>query len=71
MEALKELIFYIARDLSGALYLYTDKPIRGNYFWGVNDLLPNTNCMELDRTLYPEVTWDSEPLEVTLIKYES
>lgn len=60
--------FYIARDLSGALYLYNYKPYRGATSWNI---VSGYDFMELDPSSYPNITWDSEPFEVTLIGYES
>ena len=62
--------FYIARDLSGSLYLYSYKPYRGASSWQT-EVGPYNDFMELNPSLYPELTWDSEPLEFTLIRYES
>lgn len=62
--------FYIARDLSGALYLYSYKPYRGTISWQT-EVGTYNDFMELDPSLYPEITWDSDPIEVTLIRYES
>lgn len=63
---------YVARDKDGQLWLFTYKPRRSTDAWhyaegddGYGDI------MELNPELYPEVTWDSEPIEVTLIRYES
>jgi hypothetical protein len=61
--------FWVARDLGGQLYFYsTIKPWResdGSYerpnYWmngGYN--------AAIDECLFPEVTWDSDPVEVEL-----
>ena len=68
---MKYMRFYIARDLGGWLYLYSCKPYRGAVSWNNDVNSPYNDFMELDPSLYPEITWDSEPIEVTLIRYES
>ena len=62
--------FYIARDLSGSLYLYSYKPYRGASAWQTDTTGPYNDFMELNPELYPNITWDSEPVQVTLIGYE-
>lgn len=58
---------WIARDSNGTLVLHLQKPIR-NYFcndWEADDFL------EIDANLFPELTWNSEPLEVELVEKEA
>lgn len=55
--------FYLARDNSGALYLYYEKPIKTDYVW----IVENGDCSLLKEELFPEVKWeDNSPTEVTL-----
>jgi hypothetical protein len=53
---------WIARDLDGTLCLFDGnkpKPILGEW-------MPNKNCYNIDRRLFPEVTYDNSPQEVEL-----
>jgi hypothetical protein len=55
---------WIARDYNGELYLYTKKPKFGSdadkgFFYG-------DDWWEIDRNLFPEVTFENSPQEVEL-----
>ena len=53
---------WIARDMRGDLYLYTEKPekiARYGYFTG-------DDWFELDTYAFPEVTFENSPMEVEL-----
>lgn len=58
---------YVARDRNGDLYLYMEKPIKGNRYW-----LPKYNdneFLKIHCRLFPIVNWeDEEPTEVELVK---
>ena len=55
---------YAARDKSGELYLYSEKPTKGENVWYC---LACLNPLHL-QALLPTVTWDDEePREVNLI----
>ena len=56
---------YLARDKNNDLYLFYRKPRRGRECWWAKEGLDGT-YLKLDNSFYPEVTWDSEPLEMTL-----
>ena len=56
---------FIARDKSNDLYLFVEIPHRGNECWWAKSGIDGT-YLRLDKNLYPEVTWDSEPLPVRL-----
>lgn len=56
---------YIARDLNKDLYLFSELPHRGKECWWAPSGLDGT-YLRLEKSLYPEVTWDSEPLEAEL-----
>lgn len=67
---------YIARDKDGTLNLFMSKPRRGwkwtdyrrttkTEHW-VRDYKGDCQVIKLDSSLYPEISWDDEPLEVTL-----
>ncbi|MDT8441533.1 MAG: hypothetical protein RQ723_07720 [Desulfuromonadales bacterium] len=55
---------YLARDKNQDLY---DLPSRGRDCWWAEGSLDGS-YLKLDKNLYPEVTWESEPLPVRLIK---
>lgn len=56
---------YLARDKNNDLYLFNEFPRRGSECWWAESGLDGT-YLKLDKALYPEVTWDSEPLQVHL-----
>ncbi len=56
---------FIARDKNNDLYLFTELPKRGNECWWAEAGLDGT-YLKLNKSLYPEITWDSEPLPVRL-----
>ena len=60
---------YIARDKNDDLYLFNELPRRGNECWWASKEVDGT-YLRLNKSLYPEVTWDSEPLgaEIVLVK---
>lgn len=57
---------WIARDISGSLWIYTEKPYNdGGIF------MPQMmgDCWKLPSDMYPEVTFENSPIElVTLIE---
>lgn len=56
---------WVARDDDGALYMYKAKPYRGKGdFEGCWD--SDGDTLALDNSLFKSVTWESEPLEVTI-----
>jgi hypothetical protein len=61
----KEIIMYLARDKDNQLYLFNELPQRGNECWWAETGVDGT-YLKLDVVLYPEVTWESEPLPVTI-----
>lgn len=56
----------LARDKNNDLYLFNERPQRGNECWWAETGVDGT-YLKLDKTLYPEVTWDSDPLPVGLV----
>ena len=55
-----ELKGWIARDMSGDLYFYSDMPERNvNVFFASRGRVIN-----LGTAMFPEVTWESSPVEV-------
>nr|DAG79346.1 MAG TPA: hypothetical protein [Caudoviricetes sp.] len=53
--------FWVARDKSGKLYLYNEKPEYYNDFkvWFACGIIA-----KLDNNLFPELKWEDEPIEV-------
>ena len=59
---------WIARDKDGRLFLYEKKPIgRDSTSWLIS---PNSNNEEIDDDWFPEVTWDTEPIELVIKEKE-
>lgn len=63
---------WVARDKDGELNLYKAKPQRSDAI-GYNheswDTLKfDDNGIELDPKLFPDLTWDDEPIEVELVR---
>lgn len=52
---------WIARDKSGVLALYPDKPMK------MDDIWDSDNWFVLDRASFPEVTFENSPQEVELV----
>jgi hypothetical protein len=57
---------FIARDKNSDLYLFAEAPIKGNECWWAETGGIDGTYLRLDKSLYPEVTWDSDPLPVRL-----
>lgn len=56
---------YIARDKNNDLYLFNELPSRGNECWWAPSGVDGS-YLRLDKSLYPEVTWDAVPLQVKI-----
>lgn len=62
---------WVGRDQDGYISLFNEKPIRDTYdkndipygFWDE----ANSNHLELPITSFPDLTWESDPLEVEII----
>ena len=54
---------WIARDKTGFLWAYTEKPVEYNGSW-----IPSTDEFpyDIDERLFPELTWESEPIELVI-----
>lgn len=68
---------WIVRDKDGTLWLFTYKPQRctapgwDHDSWEAPNLVEDDgilNGMEIDPNLFPEVTWEDEPICVELVK---
>lgn len=55
---------YVARDKSGALYSFSDKPKRAHNYW--------FGCwpIRLKDSLVPQLTWEDEPVEMNRDLYD-
>lgn len=59
---------WIARDKNGNLNLFQTKPIRMcGYKWEEDVIYKHS--IEIDNNLFPNLTWDDEPIEVDLIEH--
>lgn len=58
---------WVARASDGHLALFKRKPDREIYMRSNNGLWFGGSMTELDPTLFPDLTWDSGPIEVELI----
>jgi len=67
---------YVARDKNGLLTLFSAKPIlhENKSEWISEEGAPEVfidpegpyDCMPLEDTLYPEITFENSPIELTL-----
>ncbi|MBN1140191.1 MAG: hypothetical protein JXB25_00115 [Deltaproteobacteria bacterium] len=57
---------YLARDKNNDLYLFGRKPVRGKECWWAEGGIDGS-YLKMENSLYPQVTWDSEPLLVALV----
>lgn len=57
--------FHVARDNNGDLYLFGEKPERSRECWWATAGVDGT-YLRLDKTLFPQVTWETEPLPVAV-----
>lgn len=58
---------WVARDEDGDLYTYIDKPKREDVPWDDATYWVGKTFIELDSTLFPDLTWESEPEPVEII----
>lgn len=56
---------WIARDLNGTLCLYTGEPHRKDNHWDYT--FRAVDYCELDKNLYPEITWENSPQSFEII----
>ena len=56
---------WIARDIDGGLYLYPNKPIKGDYRFTCGYVFDD--YIQLDSDEFPEVTFENSPQVVKLI----
>jgi len=65
-ESLPKIHGWVARDEDGRLCMYGDKPFR-DIFYGNKTWFVERDLWELPKELFPEITWESEPVEVELL----
>lgn len=56
---------YITRDKNGDLYLFGSLPNRSRECWWAESGVDGT-YLRLDKTQFPEVNWETEPLAVKI-----
>lgn len=56
---------YLARDKNNDLYLFNERPVRGSECWWAEKGVDGT-YLRLDPALYPEISWETEPIPVKL-----
>ena len=55
---------YIARDKSGALHVFSEKPtLHYERWWGISSIY---DC-EINASLFPEVTFENSPVKVEFV----
>ena len=54
---------WVARDNNGKLYLYNEKP---KYYNNLEAWFVGGICAKLDNNIFPNLTWEDEPIEVEL-----
>ena len=54
---------WVARDNNGKLYLYNEKP---EYYNDLKVWFSGRICAKLDDNIFPDLTWEDEPIEVGL-----
>jgi hypothetical protein len=57
---------FLARDKNKDLYLFNERPQRGKECWWAEAGVDGT-YLRLDKALFPEVTWESDPMPVDLV----
>ena len=68
LESLPKVHGWVARDKSGSLNLHSFPPRRVYPgIWCYNPLDLNQDNIRLDDKILPEITWESEPVEVELL----
>lgn len=58
---------WVARDSDGDLFIYKTEPKRESGIGGEPDFWVAQSFTEIDSALFPDLTWESDPIEVELI----
>lgn len=62
---------WIARDMDGSLYTYQNKPLRMDDFWVCHiEGRLSRFAYQLNPDWFPEVTWESGPIELVIKEKE-
>ena len=67
IEMLPTIKGWAARDEDGRIWLHGEKPVRYNLYGGRNEWTTPLDLWALPKEMLPEITWESEPVEVELI----
>ncbi len=62
-------MYFVTRDKNGDLYLFASLPERSRECWWAESGVDGT-YLRLDKSHYPEVTWESEPLPVRIVPWQ-
>ena len=57
---------WVARDEDGSLWLFQTKPVRNFDNWNTEDFV--SDFMKIDPTLFPDLKFEDEPIEVELAR---
>lgn len=57
---------WVARDMDGGLFLYPFKPYRESAWFAIPKGVEYNAAMQIDKSLFPSVTWQSEPKRVRI-----
>lgn len=57
---------WVARDMDGGLFLYPFKPYRKSAWFAIPKDEEYNAAMQIDKSLFPSVTWQSEPKKVKI-----
>lgn len=63
ISALPTIKGWVARDKNGQMWLYGQMPWRNVSVWTTNN---GRNFIRIDPTLFPDLRWEDEPIEVEL-----
>lgn len=55
---------WVARNKDGWLVLFESKPVRGEGFWYTNSR--DDDSMPINSSLFPDLKWEDEPIEVEI-----
>lgn len=61
---------WVARDKDGSLWLYNEKPTREekSSCWINKSSITNEGIGTLQLTMFPDLKWEDEPIEIELIR---
>ena len=56
------MIYYVAADRNGEVFLYEDEPILGNGYWQPS----RHSYYKVSSSLFPNVTYENSPMKVEI-----